>query len=529
MKIAFEPAMKSLEAIQEAGFPEDTTALEQQLRVAQSNAIGSNDQRRLAPFLSAWQKEEDSRLAQVLDRLSKAFKEADTLATQDRSMAANRLSSLEEDLVNASKMKRASAGLKATLHQLTMAVQTLQVGLGAREKQLAVIKKAPSLSDYLSALYTYARAFPQDRLTKALGPVLSNERAFIALTAEPSAQDSNNPFWYMPTQALMGLEKRKAQQWDRVKSAVEVLEGDNRFVDMWECRVRRPNDPRGVQWYFEGQPKHDYVNSIKSYTGFAFVLSPAYTTPQFESRHVVDAFVADLRQMRHCGFVRGLISAVRFAQPQTADKVLLTEMEKLYQEEDIAALLKLRLMDFLTDQFLVLVGEGNAQGWMDMGQRLKRIDPKLHWLCTEHPNVKRAGISARAMLDQFFGSRGLISQYKAQWRIRKRSLQRDVKWVGYAALDNTEVLHWTTQHRPVEIWTIRGPDKPRIVIAQEQIKGAWKRFPDFGEFLPAEPVFAPCDGRTTREVLKTLDMETLLDQVPNVVWPSSWPVNGRRL
>jgi hypothetical protein len=130
-------------------------------------------------------------------------------------------------------------------------------------------------------------------------------------------------------------------------------------------------------------------------------------------------------------------------------------------------------------------------------------------------------------LDKHFKNTNLISLQKANLKLIRQSLNRQIKWVGNVSLDNNE-LQYKQSNIPNEIWVIRTSDKPKIYISQELKNNEMENVSNFLGYLPGEPIFSPDDAKTSRAIIKEIFSENKLSNDDQIYGPPIWPANLTR-
>jgi hypothetical protein len=108
--------------------------------------------------------------------------------------------------------------------------------------------------------------------------------------------------------------------------------------------------------------------------------------------------------------------------------------------------------------------------------------------------------------------------------VRDLSLKRNVKWVAYVGLANGLDIEWKPGAQAAEIWVVRLSEAgvPQIILAAEsQAKGLVR----YVKFIPGEPLFAPTDGRLTRDILASVKQKHTMRETSLLTWVNSWPAN----
>lgn len=523
-RVACEQALGRLDVVRTEGFQASAEVIGALVQEARANARSGGEQARLAAFLNEWtahndgvQAEREKKAANDVDAYSEAV---DTLLAgigKEGKVNRQEMISLRS---KGGKMETAIGQVsQAQSARLSAAIGKLDVRIGeidGKDRQLVAIREAGSMREYVDAVKTYCRAFPSDDLSKLLAPLRDLETRYLQLLEGPYGCAADNPFWFSVWRQQADAKTRMEEKWPTIKARLMDLAGEKRYTDLWEC------DTREGKIYIEGQPTPSYARGYKSYEGMMYLPKLADTQPEFVWTNVV---VVRASLMPHCDVVKGLASMARFSSPGSADADIVSEMQKLAANTNISPLLKLRLMEMLADCMVELTAETGA-GWRAFGNDLKSIDAELHWLCVLHRDVALGNVKAYEILRRYFPSAAFIREARFLWDVRAISLNRDVKWVGYADLSTKAPLLKTTNNAPNELWIVRlsSDGVPVIKMAAEHLE---KGMTQYIALTPGEPLFAPATGKTTREILAALKKKHAVNETKALRWPNSWPANFR--
>ncbi|MBF0468855.1 MAG: hypothetical protein HQK61_08225, partial [Desulfamplus sp.] len=374
--------------------------------------------------------------------------------------------------------------------------------------------------------------------------------------------DPENPFWSSTYEIIKAFSNNIRTHEDEVKEELNRMGRTARFVDLWECTVNRPNfEPE--KWYFNGKPTQEFIKGVKSYAGIAYILSPDDIQPEFKANNAITIQVQDLKKMDHCDVVERMISNIFY---DIGPESIMKEIKNIYNQ-NFSAILKLHLASFLTDQLFVLVGKDNALPFIEMAKDFKRFNNQVNWLCTANSRYTAENRQAEAILNHHLQRPDGMNGYIAQLKIQKSAMKRIPRWVGFADLKNPEQLHFKTGKMPNEIWVVRNSNidntmnsttknglnstartdqasgqneksedtdnsetagRPMIFVTREQISQETLKHLDHKGYLPGEPLFAPDNNSTTRELLRSVQEDINSDRPLNIEWPPGWPVNIRQ-
>ena len=524
---AFEAAMSRLDAIRESGFAQDAGSVEGMLTEARSNAKPGVEQGRLAVFVREWearklelQAKVDEKALEAIAVLEQQFEKLVQAGSNDRTAATSSLNDLKTRFSETtSSLGQVSDAVTARVSALAGRLEGYGREIEGKEKQIALIRKARSLREYLEGIETYARAFPEDKLTKTLGRVIDEAALYRQIEEIPTACGPSNVFWASEIKARSDRTAKAVEQWPAVKDQLMSLEQEKRYSDLWECNT---------EWgtiFVEGKPTSSFSQGMRQFEGMVYKPKPDDIQPEFKVETFKESAIYDKKLMAHCDFVKGLISMARFSTAERTGDDLMGKMSALSTNDEIPPLLKLRLMDMLAGHVQSLVGENGMNGWGEMRAELQSIPSDLHWLCKLHRDVVLGNEKAKQILQKWFKGRSITDQNRFVAEVRENALQRGIRWVGAVDLVDRTQCRWVGEKKPREVWVVRRINGlPKTFIAETEIQGEVKTY---GAFLPGEPLFAPIDERTTLEIVQTLKKKYRIQNAKALDWPASWPDNFR--
>jgi hypothetical protein len=523
--VAFEHTLARLDSIRESRFTESAMIVDGLIAEARANVTPGAAQGRLAIFLREWSSHKEALQAEVDRTASAKIDEvAVAIETLTRSAAQTTVGLREKYLAIRETAQRVEQSLEQVsaeqqirLSALLGRLDVLVNELDGKERQLAVVRDARTLREYLDALKTQARAFPNDALSKSVGGVLALETSYVQLLEAPIRCSSNNPFWFAAYRQREDLVTGMQEKWPVIKARLMDLNAESRYTSLWEI------DTANVKVFFEGAPTF-YPNGMKKFEGMFYIPKAGDIQPEFKQQTLDANRITSASLMPHCDFVLGLVSLARFSNESKAYDDLVRELQKVGTNSNISPLLRLRLADMLLDCLTDMVGTDLTTEWNSLRQDIKSIDPDLHWLCVQHRDVRLANEKADAILKRHFSSALSINQSRFMSDVRDLSLKRNVKWVAYAGLANGLDIEWKLGAQSAEIWVVRASEAglPQIILAAEsQPKG----FVRYLKFIPGEPLFAPTDGRLTRDALASMKQKHSMRETNLLKWVNSWPAN----
>jgi len=527
----FIAIMARLEELQKKEFKEQPAIIERLLKDAMVNAVTSDEVGRLTVVRNTWEEKQmgdksmaKNQLDNILRLLAEEFEYIDTHSTSDLAKDHGRIQKIETIIAQGMKVQNASVEMKNRLTKFNTHLESIKSLLVARKNEIVKIQKADSLEGYLKELKIFSTAFPNDAISQGIEPVNAMEPFYHYLLANPMTENPNNLFWYPTAKDIRNSEHNITIHKRKVAENIKRMERTERFVDLWECIVSRPNR-KAEKWYFSGEPSKEYVNGIKCYTGIAYILSPKDSQPEFEANSVIIAHVQGLKRMPHCFFIEQMMSKI---SNNISVENIIQQMPVLYHQ-NFSPILKLHLMNFLIKEMFTLVGRENALAFTDIADDLKQYSSGVHWVCSTNTKYKIEAKKADSILNANFAQSKVLNNYLSQREIQKICLKRSVKWVGVVDLEDTRILHLKIGKAPNEIWVVRDFGSPQLFVSEEQVKGKKLKHLDHKGYLPGEPLFAPYDNNTTRDILSSISTDLSLSGNFNIQWPSCWPVNLRHL
>lgn len=538
-RVAFQTLILRLEEMQRQGFVELFVTIEMLFKKAQENikALDTEQRQRLVLVQNLWQQKkllikaaDEKELALLLTQLKNTFD--GLLHSPPKAGSRNgadiqaQFQTIELLLTKADKlhMPLIADAMKEKLLGFSTRFETMKSNFKVRAAQLTAIENADTLKDYLKALKSFAAAFPDDPVTPALEPVIHMAPIYEDLVADPEQYDPDNSFWAATADNIKALKNNIAIHQDEVQEDLKRMERSPRFTDLWQCTVKKPNR-KPEKWYFRGEPTREYVDGILSYSGIAYALSHEDTAPEFQLSNVITVHVENLQKMPHCQMVQQMIDHIAY---DIGVESIIREMQHLYRQ-NTPPILKLRLMEFLVNELLILTGRENALSFAAMADDFKTFKNEVNWLCTTHRKYQMESRRADAILKSHFRASDIAGNYLARQKLQNISLKRLPRWIGFVDLEDGKGLHLKTGRVPGELWVVRGGDakKPHIFVTQEKSMGQYLKYLDHKGYLPGEPLFAPYDRNTTREVVDSVFNSLNFKKEPEVQWPASWPLNVR--
>ncbi|MEI8120408.1 MAG: hypothetical protein WCI20_00035 [bacterium] len=526
---SFLQSLSRLESIRDGGFKQGLDGIEDLITVAKNNVTQGADRGRLAVILQEWeshklanQAEIDRQAAASIDEITYSLEKIASLCVTNWASAKSELAELRfKAKAVENKIESASPEPKARMASQISRIDAICKEIECKERQLQVIREASTLRDYLNGVQTYVRAFPNDKSSNLMKDVLREQSDYLSFI-EPSFNcNSSNPFWYSLSKDRAAITQLTTEKWPEVKTLLMGLNQETRLMELWEC------DTTKGKVFFEGKPKEVYLKGFREYEGSAYTPGESDIQPEFKSTTVDGNTIKSARIMSHCDFVKGVISMARFSTASTAPDDLMNKMQELYETNGISPLLKIRLMGILFDSLTTLIGQDQIPGGRSLTRDLKSIDSDLHWLCIRNRDVLIANKKAETIMRPYFDGGSLFRRNRFNNDVRNLCLQRSIRWLGYADLEDSSKVIWKTQSKPVEIWIVRssGSNGLQVILAAER-KG--EVMTQYVPYICGEPLFAPADDIATRVHMTKLKTKYNLTETKTLKWPLVWPANFRQ-
>ncbi|MBF0199908.1 MAG: hypothetical protein HQK66_01075 [Desulfamplus sp.] len=432
--------------------------------------------------------------------------------------------------------------LKNKLARFLEELDQVRSSFEARKEQIEGLLLEDTLEGYLEAIKRFTLDFPQDPVAVELAPVLKRASLYGYLVNSDSRHDPSNPFWGRLFGDMDALGHNIALHAGGVVDDLKKMEQTPRFVDIWECQVKRPNHAP-QKWYFSGEPAREFIDGILSYRGLVHALSPEDTQPFFQAGHVITAHVEGLQKMPHCHHVQQMVDHIRY---ETVPGTIVMEMQRLHGLPDLVVppILKLHLMEFLLRRLQILTGRENSLEFIPMARDFSSFiaESEVHWLCTAHRKYKIESRRAGQILGKHFGTSDIPGKFLARLKIMEITARRSPRWVGFTDPRDKDILHIKTLPTPSELWVVRGGEdengsiQVKTFVTEEHRDGSVHKHLDHKGYIPGEPLFAPYDSNTTRDVLLSLlgDAKGIdvgywshAQGMGVDFWPVPWPSNVR--
>lgn len=564
--------LTQLEALQASAFAGDPAQVNALFKRAADKTVTAADRGRLEELRSQWdvrqqagQENRDGKLRGLLEPSARLLARAASFATTPLPDIKSVLAELQPLQREMDKVTGATPELQAQAADFRARAAALAKGVQERETVLRELSSASTLAEYLKAARTYAAAFPEDPVAKPLAAIVLRERDYLALAALPppaaagdaaapgalnpallsavKTMDPANPWWYPVLYALHQGAQRLETKWPEVKKELLALNDIRTLTELrrFDLVTRDGKGSRDVRPGFvdgEFADKGGRINGVfvrQAIAGKVYVPGDTDTQPQFKDRSFTTGVeeVENITAMPHTDYVRSLVSEVRKLAPadtQQADLWLAGRIAALREQQALPPLLRLRLLDFLSQQLQLLAGEDALAEWQPLVTAVKRVDPGLSWLCSSSPAVAAAEREATAVLETQFATQNLPAAYAFNLALRRASVSRGVHWVGTASLSTPVTLQARRgeelEHLP-ELWVLRTTAAATRELLVARTRDAKGNPQAVHGFEPGEPVFAPADGLTTAALLTRLRKQCGAEALAVRDWPPGWPLNAR--
>ncbi len=523
-----------LDAVRQGGFHEEGTLISNLVAQAKACAIKGEDISRVTLFVSEWAAQQqqtrsgkDAELGALLGKLTEGLPAADAFATQHIEDLEKKVSLLQGQAGLAEKVDGASPELTLQLNMHKAKISEWAKGLEVRQELLTSMTAAPSLYDYMETMRKYVKAFPSDMLTKYFARWLENEPVYKDFSAVITLELSNR-VWNVTAGELAQHDKRLQEKWAEVQGTLASLGEDKELVELYKYSyLDREGERHAV--YFKGLPRETRTGVIGQ-SGIAYEPQAADQQAVFKTRrYQVGQFEEPfVKVLPHCTYLLNLITEAKRIPAINGDLFLLNTMMELKGKNEIPVLLRLRLVSFLMDRYLELVGAAEGSEWSRMAGKLKSVDQDLSWICEKNPAVMAASQKAATILAECLGDSRPFGLYRAEWMLKRAALNRTVCWVGLAPFKAGNPAVMTMKRAIGELWVIRpltALDRVDIRIWEEQ-RGAERVH--YEESLPGEPLFAPVATKSSQALLQEIRTASGLNDLNPAIWKTvPWPANVR--
>jgi hypothetical protein len=547
-----ERAWQQLETVRTNGFVLARDEIDILKATAQGLAVGNEDKARLESFTADWKAAKKAQFDVVADRLAELMPGKDAFSELGLGEVRQRVATLRTLVESGREIDFLAEESRDSLDAFSGEIDIIDRRAASRADKLDALRSAKTIRDYLGTAREYADAYPTESLGLSLADVVSRKTHYQYLGAitpaknytEPSARihfeklivdtyyptiPAENYMWSSLIARLADAHKTLNGRWPAVREAIQALGDDRYLTDLWSYeevdteRTVYAELPYGDTASLSGDETATVVT--KSY-------SPGITdtAPTFSDRTVPRNELRNLRPMDHCRFVKKLVDAVERVDPSESDVFLLERMTELHALDGVpCALLKLKLMRFLADQFLkVAVSSPESNRFREISKGMARIDDGMtvSWLCVRTLSVEEASKQSAELLSTHFDDPAPAVSYRFRRTMAATCMGRGAGFVGMVDPDGggTPVL---PERQPTELWVLRGDPEEQmapIVAGERTAEGAY----DIAVPLePGEPLFAPGGRGTTAQVLEQVTDDIGVSDTGNVDfrWPASWPSN----
>ncbi len=525
----FEETITRVKQMQDNDFYGDEEKVEQLLHAAEINAVDNADKGIIASIKEAWEihkdliiNQNDRNLNKILNAVSIEIEKAETSLDHIHYIEANGyLFETEKLLIQAAEIENVSPKLTDDMKKIRNKYENLRSDLHPKIKQLEIISGAPTLSEYLTELKAYVTALPDDPLSRLMNSIISDEKNYYDLISMQSYNPAN-PFWYPVAEIFSEIKDNIST----VKKDITNLQADKWYTDLWEYPLIPAFNKGNKKVFSEGNlVKKNNDDGVGCFTGFMYVSSSSDSEPEFVQGELITAYfdtTKKVEKLSHCKILYNDFEKILEAPPDLFAETMLTQMQNLLNE-DLHPLLKVSVMKNLVRSFTDLMEDNAMEDWEDVLSDLNGFESPVHWLCFLNPALESGNKRAKRILDKHFEKTNIISTQKAKLELIRKCLKRSIKWVGSASFEGNQEILWKQSNIPSETWVVRASSKPSIYLAQE-IKNEKLVF-DYVSYLPGEPVFAPDDMKTSREILKEVFSKNELSFENHLSVPSIWPIN----
>lgn len=581
----FETSFQQLDDVRKAGFE---GAVDEGLldKIDQLQWALTDDQRmKLEEWRVDWnaelarrQKERDDRFTAQVDKARECFTAVDEMSPEregdkylDVLGQAGKALDVAEAMVDVSDLlTRQMPSLRARLASCREKHQQAIDRMKARARLLDEIGKAlPNLEKYEKLLREFTETFPDHEEASRFGTliadcVLARDVTRIADAAaggrdfaEPTedtkkwvsafleSPESRSSVWRLSIERLRDQIELTDKAQEVVRN-IAALKQNKTLWDLHLVNVPMKESEETVRYYYVGTPaslklsaalapgeqeKHRYM--IKAYLGGDspedFVIEVPAALPKNENKTLAG----------HCQWFRRIHRRISSTKPAALSAVLLEGVAELRKDTTAEPVVKAALiLSFLRDARNLSPRIALEISSLIAG--LEAVDRDVAWMSPEPDSDAQF---ARDEIDVLLASEATGLEMTA-WRTRledavyRVSLLRNVQCRGQVRADEGGPVLDVGRRRTSEVWIVADGEGgvPAIHIAgRPDAEGRLVIVPDAKRYLyPGKPLLAPMGlhGAGTAEALKQSLGElpdTQRRLLKKIVWPDSWPVNGRDL
>jgi len=547
-----ERAWQQLDNVRTNGFELAREEIEALMATTRGLSLGAKDDTRLAVFTADWKAAKQAQFELVASRLQELMPGEDAFTRLGLGEVQQRIEQLRALVKEGLAIDFMVDESRNRLDEFNRDIEVIARRAASRADKLEALRSAETIRDYVGAAREYAEAYPGEALGTSLANVMTRKMHYQYLGAitpaksyaEPSARvhfeklivdtyyptiPAENYLWSTLVGRLADAHKALNRKWPAVREAILALGDDRYLTDLWSYeevateRTVYAELPYGDTASLSGD--ENATIAVKAYLPGITDVSPA-----FSDRTVPRSEMRGLQPMAHCRFVKKLVDAVERVDPSESDVFLLERMAELHAMEDVAgALLKLKLMRFLGEQFLKIgVSSPEADRFREIVKGMAGIDDATtaSWLCVRTLAVEEASKQAARFLTTHFDDPIPIASYRFRRTMAATCMGRGAGFVGVISPDGsgTPVI---PEGQPAELWVLRGDPEGQMAVLVAGERTADGTYDLTIPLESGEPLFAPGGRATTALVLEQAKKAVGIADTDRVDfrWPAVWPAN----
>ena len=240
-KTRYKMLLLRLEETASKGFMEPFDIIEDLFTRAQKGRkwLNMEEKQRLIMALTHWNQRkiimkaaDEKKMAVILNQLSDAFKNMpDTPAYPEGgngSEGGGFFQSIELLLADAGNlhMPLIPGSMKEQLSNFSKKFKTMQSSLKARNQHIRKMHNADTLEQYLKALKTFTKDFPEDPMSLVVEPVIQMALIYEDLITDPALYDPDNLFWAGLWENIKELDNNIKLHMDEVMEDLKKMGED---------------------------------------------------------------------------------------------------------------------------------------------------------------------------------------------------------------------------------------------------------------------------------------------------------------
>jgi len=538
----FDALMQELASLEAGGFSADRMEIETRVREAAGIAVTADRRSSINRLSMAWeahkiriQAEIDGRAEEAAARLETSF----AGITGSHGLLSEKLSAELAPFKSALIEQNASySNASPMIYDRFVALDRKALQLAAdideAKGQNEVVRRANGLNSYLDAAETFAAAFSGDLTGQQFKRIVDLRNKYEALVKRNAEQDATS-LRSADIAFLKQMQDREQSSWDAISTIIINLEDIAELDDVWSGE----SEDGSTILYFKGMPSYQgcSIDTNKcvahgSWKGEVYRHIRGSFAPIFNRDDAIRSSVkidcggasgiCGIVRMAHCDFIDSIARVAESFEPVR----LTTKFRALQSNPDISPLLKVYLFNMINPHYEAMVDLNAFPDWVAFRRDLERVYPNgVHWMCVKNPDVISANRDAAGVLKKWFDDRQFFEQMDLSYALADLSVSRSIECVGFVDVLTGEKVPFGSRALPGELWVLRSDaEGTRLLIAEEVIKGQNRVYVNYEQ---GELLFAPADGKSTRELLVAQARDARVKSLEGLRWPGAWPQNLR--